>query len=108
MVVVCGNGIVTGSEDCEGGPGCNITTCKCQPGYQPFAIRQQCRLNPVEFVPNIIPSLDCLDIIDNDSMTLYFSFISNHEFDLTISLGDMNKFIPSNLAVSYGPPSFEP
>jgi hypothetical protein len=95
---VCGNGIVTGSEDCEGGPGCNMTACKCQPGYQPFVIRQQCRTNPVEFVPNISPSLDCLDIIDNDSMTLYFSFVSNHEFDLTISLGDMNKFITSNLA----------
>lgn len=97
---MCGNGIITINEDCDGGAGCNMTTCKCEPGYQPYIVSQECRRIPAAFVPSVGPSLDCLNIIDNSSMILYFSFVNNDGFDLTIPFGDLNKFIPTDLAVS--------
>ncbi len=101
FALVCGNGIITINEDCDGGAGCNMTTCKCEPGYQPYIVSQECRRIPSAFVPSVGPSLDCLNIIDYSSMILYFSFVNNDGFDLTIPFGDLNKFIPTDLAVSF-------
>jgi hypothetical protein len=97
---VCGNGVITGAEECESGIGCNTTTCKCEAGYQPYIIRQQCRRVPADFIPSVGPSLDCLNIIDDSYMKLFFSFVNNNGFDQTILFGELNKFVPTNFAVS--------
>ncbi len=106
ILVVCGNGIVTGSEECDSGAGCNATTCKCMAGYQPYVNRQECQRIPSEFIPSVGPSLDCLNIIDTNYMVLYFSFVNNNGFDLTIPFGDLNNFIPTDLGVSLTRPLF--
>ncbi len=99
--LVCGNGIVTGNEDCDGTTGCDPVTCKCQAGYQPYVVQQQCRLVPVDFVPKVGPSLDCLIINSaNNTLDLFFSFVSSDSFDQTIPFGTMNDFSPAELAVS--------
>ncbi len=98
--LVCGNGVVTGSEECDRGLGCNNVTCKCMPGYQPYVNKQDCQPIPPQFIPSVGPSLDCLNIIDSNSMMLYFSFVNNNGFDLNIPYGLMNNFVPNNLAVS--------
>ncbi len=49
FALVCGNGIITINEDCDGWAGCNMTTCKCEPGYQPYFVRQECRRHYLYF-----------------------------------------------------------
>jgi hypothetical protein len=33
-------------------------------------------------------------------MQLFFSFVNNNGFDQTILFGELNKFVPTNIAVS--------
>jgi hypothetical protein len=95
----CGNGIVTGDEDCDGSEGCDPITCKCQAGYLPDVLQKQCRAAPVDFVPKVGPSLDCLTST-TDTLQLFFSFVSTDQFDQTIEYGVMNNFVPSNIATN--------
>ncbi len=97
-MIECNNGVVTGFEECDSGANC--TNCKCDPGYQPMTPRAQgCQLIPKEFVPNVKPNLDCLDI-KSFGLVLYFSFNNKDGFDQTIPPGKFNSLTPASLGVS--------
>ncbi len=98
---VCGDGIVTGTEQCDGGSFCT-DKCKCVDGYKPTSsVSVSCEMIPSEFVPRVNPSLDCLDVLDNSTVKLYLSYDNLDGFEQTIPYGKYNSFIPSNFGVSF-------
>eukprot|EP00727_Mastigamoeba_balamuthi_P014298 m51a1_g9491 hypothetical protein (1223) ;mRNA; r:639858-646689 len=57
----CGNAFVEGAEECDGGAGCNQTSCRCLPLWRPRQPRQSGCL-PMSVVPKLLlsfPTRDC-------------------------------------------------
>lgn len=91
---------MTGAEQCDGGSFCN--KCMCLTGYKPTSpLSQSCELIPVEFVPRVVPSLDCVDFLDTGVAQLYFSYDNLDGFEQTIEHGKHNDFTPESIAVSF-------
>jgi hypothetical protein len=69
---ICGDGIVDINEECDGGIGCNVTTCKCLPNFQQANPNQaycECMLYffPVIGLINSIYSVNISAICDNQT-----------------------------------------
>jgi hypothetical protein len=73
----------------------------CLTGYKPTSpLSQSCELIPVEFVPRVVPSLDCVDFLDTGVAQLYFSYDNLDGFEQTIEHGKHNDFTPESIATT--------
>lgn len=131
---LCGNGIVTGNEQCDGGPNCN-SACQCSAGTTPTTPRSTgCTANssPVAFTScsqcqgetptclesrsvcvgnRIVPILQCIETGNNGGKVASFSYQNQVPSQVSIANGPNNNINPSGQPVESfltGRPFFYP